>query len=299
MSTDPLLGSDPADLTARLEEVPGVAAAAVHLDEHGGVRSIRVAALDTPPLEQIRAGVEQVLLTMGIRLHPDAIRMGVLTAPPIQNGAAYSAFGPPSPPPTTHEPPATAERAVEHHTPLESPHAVPPPPGEGVESESKPPQFTAAGEEDALAQRPRSSGIGPSRHDDRIAEPAPWHGRFLLLDNLDVHADRTHCRCHVDLIRLEDRFEGSAEDLATEIGRARAAARATLAAARKAAAGVTLALEGVQVVPLFGRRYVALTVEAAADRRFQSLAALVSIDHSIEHAAAVAALRAIERWIAW
>jgi hypothetical protein len=52
---------------------------------------------------------------------------------------------------------------------------------------------------------------------------------------------------------------------------------------------------------MFGRKYVAASVEAALDRRFALLAGLVPIDpaRSLEEAAAMAALHAIDRWIAW
>ncbi len=274
-----------AALTARLEEVPGVAAAAVQLDELGIARSIRIAALDTPPLEQIRSGVQEVLLSLGVRAEPDALRIGVLTVPPIPNGVASSSFDPPA---DSSDP--VPPRSAEPHHGAAAPQPIP----DGTLHERN--DRSAAFSRDTAGQ---PSGSGPSPSPVGNVDAAPWHGRFLLLDDLDVHLDRTHCRCRVDLIRLTDRFDGEATDLATEIGRARAAARASLAAARKAAPGVTLALEGVQIVPLFGRRYIALTVEAAAERRFQSLSALVVIDHSIEHAAALAALRAVERWIAW
>ena len=83
-------------------------------------------------------------------------------------------------------------------------------------------------------------------------------------------------------------------------GRARAAARATLAAAEQAVPGIQLGLEGVTIVDLFSRRYVAASVEAAFQREFILLAGLVTLDQnrSVEDAAALATLRAIDRWVA-
>jgi hypothetical protein len=52
---------------------------------------------------------------------------------------------------------------------------------------------------------------------------------------------------------------------------------------------------------MFGRRYIAASVEASLERRFALLAGLVPVDpgRSLEEAACLAALRAIDRWIAW
>jgi len=74
-----------------------------------------------------------------------------------------------------------------------------------------------------------------------------------------------------------------------------------LTAAERAADNVALGLEGTILLDMFGRRYVAASVEAAVDRRFALLAGLVPVDpsRSIEEAACLAALRAVDRWIAW
>ena len=107
--------------------------------------------------------------------------------------------------------------------------------------------------------------------------------------------------CSVVLARGTERLDGEAVELDTEAGRTRAAARATLVAAERAADNLALGLEGASVLELFGRRYVAAAVEAAVDRRFASLAGLATIDpsRSIEEAACLAALWAIDRWISW
>lgn len=86
----------------------------------------------------------------------------------------------------------------------------------------------------------------------------------------------------------------------TPSGRARAAARATLAAAEQAAPGSSLGLEGIAIVDLFSRSYVAVSVEAAHDRHFALLAGLVTLEptRAVEDAAVLATLRAIDRWIA-
>ena len=111
--------------------------------------------------------------------------------------------------------------------------------------------------------------------------------------NQEVH-------CRVELKQGTRAFTGEAREMDSPIGRARAAARATLAAAEQAVAGIQLGLEGVTVVDLFSRRYVATSVEAAYQREFLLLAGLVALDgnRSVEDAAVLATLRAIDRWLA-
>jgi hypothetical protein len=138
---------------------------------------------------------------------------------------------------------------------------------------------------------------------EMIAAPAAptGGGRFLILDDLIIHRAGSRITCSVVLARRGERLEGEAVELDTEAGRTRAAARATLVAAERAADNLALGLEGASIIDLFGRRYVAAAVEAAVDRRFASLAGLATIDpsRSIEEAACLAALRAIDRWISW
>ncbi len=131
--------------------------------------------------------------------------------------------------------------------------------------------------------------------------PAPqWQGRFLILDAVDVQGSGGRVNCRVRLVRLEEAFEGQADELDTELGRARAGARATLAAAEKASPSA-LGLEGIQIPLIFGRRYVVVSVEASAARRYVVLSGILALEgaRSLEEAAALAALRAIERFISW
>lgn len=102
------------------------------------------------------------------------------------------------------------------------------------------------------------------------------------------------------LKRREQCVRSEASELDTVPGRARAAARATLAAATQAVDAYSFGLEGVQYVDLFGRRYVAVSIEAVQHRRFVILSGIVALDaaRSPEDAVCLATLRAIDRWIA-
>ncbi|MCI0434115.1 MAG: hypothetical protein L0271_10845 [Gemmatimonadetes bacterium] len=140
---------------------------------------------------------------------------------------------------------------------------------------------------------------GPSRP----AQPTPQELptiRFLLLHDMSIQRAGSRVTCTVQVERGPAVFEGEAMELDTESGRARAAARATLTAAERAEEQLALGLEGALVLDMFGRRYVATSVEAAVNRRFALLAGLVPVDpaRSLEEAACLSALRAIDRWIA-
>jgi hypothetical protein len=125
-------------------------------------------------------------------------------------------------------------------------------------------------------------------------------GRFILLEGVDIQTSGGHIVCRVRLLRQGERLEGEARELDTELGRARAAARATIAAAEDASP-FALGLEGAAFVDLFSRRYVAVSVEASAARRFVTLAALLALEPNrpVEEAATLATIRAIERFISW
>lgn len=136
----------------------------------------------------------------------------------------------------------------------------------------------------------------PYGHDAR--EPAR-SGRFLLLRGLQLERGNREIHCRVQLARNEKIYHGEAREMDSASGRARAAARATLAAAEQVGQGVSLGLEGVAMLDLFSRSYVVVSVEAALDRDFVLLAGLVTLEptRAVEDAAVLATLRAIDRWI--
>src|SRR6185503_14249637 len=93
------------------------------------------------------------------------------------------------------------------------------------------------------ASAPAPNGEQPANSGNN----APWQGRFLILAGLDIIRSGAHVTAKVKLVRLGESFESECQELDTETGRARAAARATLAAAEKASTMARLGLEGVQI----------------------------------------------------
>jgi hypothetical protein len=124
--------------------------------------------------------------------------------------------------------------------------------------------------------------------------------RFLVLHDVSWGRDGTRSTCRVRLARGNEIITGEAAELDSEAGRSRAAAIATLRAAEQTMDSLALGLEGISVVPLFGRRYMAVSVEGAVNRRFAQLSGMVTIEpgRSLDEAACLATLRAIDRWIA-
>jgi hypothetical protein len=135
---------------------------------------------------------------------------------------------------------------------------------------------------------------------DGPANESPSGGRFLLLSGVELDRANREIHCRVQVSRNGKMYHGESREMDTPSGRARAAARATLAAAEQAVPGASLGLEGVAIVDLFSRSYVVVSVEAAQNRHFALLAGLVTLEQTraLEDAAVLATLRAIDRWIA-
>jgi hypothetical protein len=221
-------------LVHAIEQLPGVLAAAVWLEDLRRVRAVHITAAPTASATILVNATARVLRKHGLEFTPESVR--VMT----RDAEGRELEIPPQPP---------------------SPAA------------------TAAG----------------------AAASAPGVARYLLLNDIAVNRSGSRVTCQVKVERGTAVFQGEAVELDTEAGRSRAAARATLAAAERAGEKLALGLEGTMVLDMFGRKYVAASVEAAVERRFALLAGLVPVDpaRSIEEAACLAALRAIDRWIAW
>jgi len=136
--------------------------------------------------------------------------------------------------------------------------------------------------------------------DDAVSRATAASGRFLLLAGLQLERANQEVHCRVHLTRGGQSYFGEAREMDSPTGRARAAARATLAAAEQVAVGFSLGLEGVAVVELFSRRYIAVSIEAAYNRQFTLLAGLVTLEpaRAVEDATVLATLGAIDRWLA-
>ena len=126
-------------------------------------------------------------------------------------------------------------------------------------------------------------------------------GRFLILEDITVSRSAGRVTCNVQLGCRGETFAGEAREVDSEAGRIRAACAATLTAAQGVATKVTLGLEGAATASHFGHDYVIVSIEGSAGRRHVTLSGITHYDatRSIEEAACLATLRAIDRWIAW
>jgi hypothetical protein len=138
----------------------------------------------------------------------------------------------------------------------------------------------------------------------RFPGPQPFDAkarsnRFLVLDRIQIERANREIHCRVQLTQGGKSYHGEAREIDSPNGLMRAAARATLAAAEQIGRNINLALEGVTIVDLFSRKYVAVSVEGAQERQFVMLAGMVMLEtnRAIEDAAALATLRAVDRWL--
>jgi hypothetical protein len=135
--------------------------------------------------------------------------------------------------------------------------------------------------------------------DAPVAVPAASSDRRLVLG--DVHIERAtgqKVTCRVDLAHDDTVFTGEAEGPDFEKARMEVAATAALEAAQKAAGdNVVLSLQGIDSVGAFGQSFVLAAVNGTVRRESESLAGVVRVRDSVEEAAVLACLQAINRWV--
>ena len=123
--------------------------------------------------------------------------------------------------------------------------------------------------------------------------PAPATLPGLSLDGLDVHRSANRAECTVRLRAGGRVITGTAAEPDSATGRARAAARAALAAAETVDPELRLGLHGTQRSDLFGFAVLNVLVEASLGRTHIVLPGTALVERSIEHAGAFATLHAL------
>lgn len=126
--------------------------------------------------------------------------------------------------------------------------------------------------------------------------PTPSALPQLALDALDVHRTDNRVECGVRLRTPNRACEGAATEPDTPAGRTRAAARATLAAAEVVDPDLRLGLHTVREYDLAGHGAILILVEASLGRSHVHLPGAALVERSLEHAAALATLRALRSW---
>ena len=116
------------------------------------------------------------------------------------------------------------------------------------------------------------------------------------LDGLEVHRRDNRVECLVRLRTASRTTESSVTEPDSPMGRARAAARATLEAAEALDPDFRFGLQGVRALDLFGEDALVVLVDATAGRHHVGLPGTCLLDRSVEEAAALAALRALRTW---
>ncbi len=101
----------------------------------------------------------------------------------------------------------------------------------------------------------------------------------------------------MDLTHEDSVFTGEAEGPDFAKARMEVAATAALEAAQHASGdSVLLSLQGIDSVGAFGQNFVLAAVNGSVRRDSESLAGVVRVRDSIEEAAVLACLQAINRW---
>lgn len=144
---------------------------------------------------------------------------------------------------------------------------------------------------------------GLSADPDRIHIASPPHRetasgslhRFTL-DALDVHRTEGRAECTVRLRTAGRSTGGAATEPDTSAGRARAAARAILAAVESLDPDFRLGLHGTRTLDLFGHETLLVLVEATSGRTHAHLPGAALVERSVEEAAALATLMALRSW---
>jgi len=135
---------------------------------------------------------------------------------------------------------------------------------------------------------------------DPKAAPSTAHStRRLVLGNVRIErAAGQKVTCRVDLSHDDSVFTGEAEGPDFEKARMEVAATALLEAAQMASGdGVFLSLQGIDSIGAFGQSFVLAAVNGSVRRESQSLAGVVRVRDSVEEAAVLACLQAINRWV--
>ena len=141
---------------------------------------------------------------------------------------------------------------------------------------------------------------GAAPESEAAAPPAPAvaSDRRLVLGNVNIErAAGQKVTCRVDLAHEDAVFTGEAEGPDFEKARMDVAATAALEAAQQATGGsVLLSLQGIDSVGAFGQSFVLAAVNGSVRRDSESLAGVVRVRDSVEEAAVLACLQAVNRW---
>ena len=131
------------------------------------------------------------------------------------------------------------------------------------------------------------------------ASPVVSSDRRFVLGNIHIErAAGQKVTCRVDLAHDDSVFTGEAEGPDFEKARMEVAATAALEAAQQATGDkVSLSLQGIDSVGAFGQSFVLAAVNGTVRRESESLAGVVRVRESVEEAAVLACLQAINRWV--
>jgi len=129
---------------------------------------------------------------------------------------------------------------------------------------------------------------------------------MLVFEDVELRRSRERgLTCRVTLTQGERAFAGEAKGQASERSRLDLTARATILAMMDAVAGMgltsarsrSLSLEGTQMVEVFGREFVFVSIAARDGRETVMLTGSCEVQESGETSTVLAVLNATNRWM--
>ena len=273
--------------------LPGVLSVRIVPSDAGAIDEVHVLTTDAVAPKQTVRNIESALIAeLGLRVNHRKISIATTLdpnraadAPPAGAKAPTTVFIPPAPS-------AIAPVAARLVAPAASAHA------------------SAAASTPAPAVRASVAG-----QDNNVsqASPAPATAidltsarRMLVFEDVELRRSRERgLTCRVTLTQGARAFAGEAKGQASERSRIDLTARATVLAMMDAWSGMgltstrsrSLSLEGTQMVAVFGREFVFVSIAAREGRETVMLTGSCEVQESEETSTVLAVLNATNRWM--
>lgn len=271
--------------------LPGVLSVRIVPSDAGAIDEVHVLTTDAVAPKQTVRNIESALIAeLGLRVNHRKISIATTLDPsraadaaPAGAKAPTTVFIPPAPSAT---PPALAQVVASAATSHAAPPAAAPAVGASV-----------------AAQDNNASQAGPA---PASAIDMTSARRMLVFEDVELRRSRERgLSCRVTLTQGERAFAGEAKGQASERSRIDLTARATVLAMMDALSGMSLTsmrsrsltLAGTQMVEVFGREYVFVSIDARDGRETVTLTGSCEVQESAETSTVLAVLNATNRWM--
>lgn len=277
--------------------LPGVLSVRIVPSDAGAIDEVHVLTTDAVAPKQTVRNIESALIAeLGLRVNHRKISIATTLDPTRAADTPQAAKAPT----TVFIPPAAAAPSLAAAPVSVSPASSPT--GHGPMSTPSAGAAATATRGDAAGQASasRASTVPATAIDLTSAR------RMLVFEDVELRRSRERgLTCRVTLTQGERAFAGEAKGPASERSRIDLTARATVLAMLDALSGMgststrtrSLSLEGTQVVEVFGREFVFVSVAAREGRETVMLTGSCEVQESAETSTVLAVLNATNRWM--